>query len=305
MDITTKQFCKETDLDTVWDFLTEVYEREGGGVAAPFFEYAVYSSWMDKTYLSLDRLWFDGGRAVGFVFYENPVTDIYFKVRPGYEFLAEDMVNWAMERMPGHGHDRRFVLFNGQEYLMRIAERRGFSLEYDYEERVFDFSKELKYELPAGFHFVDPKNADPLKLAKCCWYGFDNHLEHGEFENWAAEDVSGDWSPAKSYQGILAAFKDPPPHSTFGHTVIIADDKDEYACYSGMWWVRENRLAYMEPLCTVPRYRRMGLASAALTAHYRRLKPLGATHMTGGGDPFYEKIGYGKGYHRYVYARRG
>ena len=61
-----------------------------------------------------------------------------------------------------------------------------------------------------------------------------------------------------------------------------------------MWWVPEDHLAYMEPLCTVPQHRRKGLASAALTQHYRRLQPLGATRMTGGGDPFYEKIGYGK-----------
>ena len=27
------------------------------------------------------------------------------------------------------------------------------------------------------------------------------------------------------------------------------------------------------------------------------MKALGATHMTGGGDPFYEKLGYGKGIH--------
>ena len=27
------------------------------------------------------------------------------------------------------------------------------------------------------------------------------------------------------------------------------------------------------------------------------MKPLGATHMTGGGNPFYEKLGYGKGIH--------
>jgi len=25
---------------------------------------------------------------------------------------------------------------------------------------------------------------------------------------------------------------------------------------------------------------------------YRRMKPLGATHMTGGGNPFYSAIGY-------------
>lgn len=34
------------------------------------------------------------------------------------------------------------------------------------------------------------------------------------------------------------------------------------------------------------------LAAAALSEHYRRLKPLGATHMTGGGNTFYEKIGF-------------
>ena len=51
----------------------------------------------------------------------------------------------------------------------------------------------------------------------------------------------------------------------------------------------------MEPLRTVPKYRNKGLAEAALTKQYRTLKPLGATHMTGGDDSFYKKIGYGQG----------
>ncbi len=34
-----------------------------------------------------------------------------------------------------------------------------------------------------------------------------------------------------------------------------------------------------------------------------RMKELGAARMTGGGDPFYEKIGYGKGIHWYCYKR--
>ena len=66
----------------------------------------------------------------------------------------------------------------------------------------------------------------------------------------------------------------------------------EYVCWAGMWWTPANKLAYMEPLCTVPEYRNCGLASAALSELYRRMKPLGATHMTGGGHPFYAKIGY-------------
>lgn len=55
-----------------------------------------------------------------------------------------------------------------------------------------------------------------------------------------------------------------------------------------------NKLAYMEPLCTVPAYQKKGLAAAALSEMYRRTKALGATHMTGGTNPFYTKIGYEK-----------
>ena len=57
-------------------------------------------------------------------------------------------------------------------------------------------------------------------------------------------------------------------HIQYG--VIIANEKEEYVCYSGMWWVPQNKLAYMEPLCTIPEYRNRGLAAAALSIHYER-----------------------------------
>ena len=73
MNITTKQFQLLTDINPVWDFLVDIYDREtGSGVAAPFFEYALQSSWMDTSYSYLDRLWLDGDRVAAFVFYEAP-----------------------------------------------------------------------------------------------------------------------------------------------------------------------------------------------------------------------------------------
>ena len=71
--------------------------------------------------------------------------------------------------------------------------------------------------------------------------------------------------------------------------VIIADEQGEYACCAGMWWTPQNKLAYMEPLCTIPEYRNRGLAAAALSEMYRKMKKLGATHMTGGDNEFYKK----------------
>lgn len=306
MKIVTRQFQLLADAGLVWDFLVDVYDREkGGGMAAPFFEHALQSSWMDASYAYLDRLWFDGGgRPVAFVYYESPVTDIYFNVRRGCEFLADELVDYAVTSMPNFDGNQQLVLFNGQEFLMEAAARRGFKKVYEYEDRVFDFKNELNRELPKGYHFVEPEDTDIFKLAKLCWYGF-GHGEKGPFERWDEEDRSFDWTPAKSWKGCVGPFLSPSPHATPQYNIVIADESGEYACFSGMWWVPENKLAYMEPLCTAPEHRRRGLAAAALSKHYHRMKALGATHMTGGGDPFYEKIGYGKGRHWTFWKKEG
>lgn len=303
MPIKTRQFQVLTDINLAWDFMVEIYDRQrGGGVAAPFFEYALQASWMDTSHLYLNRFWLDGDSVVGFVFYENPATDIFFKVRPGYEFLAGDMVDYATSRMPNWHGEQRFMLFGGQEFLMEEAKKRSFQPLFDYEDRQFDFANELNFQLPEGFHFVAPTDVDPVKLAACCWYGFD-HGDKGPFADWDAPDSSPDWTPQKAYRGVVGPLMAPSPHATHQYDIVIADEDGEYACYAGMCFVPKNRLAYMEPLCTVPKYRRKGLAAAALSRHYHTLKALGATHMTGGDDPFYEKIGYGKGIHWYCWKR--
>ena len=96
MSITSRPYRLLSDHMAVYDFMTEIYERDWrNGVAAPFLEYALSSDWMDKSLVHRNRLWFDGGRIVAFVFYENPVTDVYFSLRPGYEFLADEMVEYG------------------------------------------------------------------------------------------------------------------------------------------------------------------------------------------------------------------
>ncbi len=291
--IKTKQLQILTDIDLVWDFMTEIYDPHyNNGAAAPFFEYAITSSWMNKEYLHLNRFWIDGDKVVGFVFTEDPVTNIFFNLRPGYEELAYEMFEYAEKSFPDIGGEKEPVLFPGQRALIRAAEKRGYKVAYENVDMLFDFkSSELNYELPEGFHFVDPLNADPLKLAKCMWNGF-NSEELGAFENWEKPNYEKTWDPHRAYNGVLSSTIAPPPHSTYQYNVIIADDNDDYVCFSGMWWVSGNKLAYMEPLCTVPEYRKRGLAAAALTQHYRCLKVLGAEYMTGGGNDFYRKIGY-------------
>lgn len=293
MGITTRQFQLLTDVGRVWDFMVQCYDPDrANGPAAPFFEYAMSSSWLDKHYLSMNRLWLEGERVVAFAFYEAPCTDVYVNLRPGYEDLAGEIVEYGEKQMPRFGGEKAFVLFSGQTALIDAVKARGFAAECEQTEYLFDFStSDLSRPLPEGFRFVDPGNCDPVMLSRCFWKGF-GHAERAPFENWAERVVGEEWGAQRSYYGVLGECLAPAPHSTHEYDVIIADGAGEYACFSGMWWVAQNRLAYMEPLCTVPEYRRMGLAEAALSAHVRRLRTLGARFMTGGDNPFYRKIGF-------------
>lgn len=222
------------------------------------------------------KIWEDNGVMVGLVFYENPINDVYFSLRPGYEELAEEMVAYAEAFMPRVDGKLRLVIFGAQTALKEAAMKAGYKQTFTYMEKVFDFEQELDYALPKGFHFVEPGKLSLEKISECCWKGF-NH-----------EEEEGPWDGDIEYEYYMLM----APHLHPEDAVVIESDTGEYACYAGMWWTPENRLAYMEPLCTIPKYRKKGLAAAALSEHYRRLKPLGATHMTGGGDLFYDKLGF-------------
>lgn len=288
--IITKQFNLLTDCNMAWDFFVDVYETSH--VEAPFFEYAVTSSWMNKDYLHLCRFWLDGKKTVGFAFYESPVTSIRFALRPGYEFLAEDMIAYAENAFPSALGKLELCFTPMQTPLIQAAVQRGYRLSRQDRNYVLDMTTaSLDYELTPGFHYVDPVHIDPLKLARCTWQSF-NEWELGPFENWDTPNPASAWNPHKSFTGVQSSCMAPPPHATYEHSIVIANEDGDYVCFSGMWWVPENYLAYMEPLCTVPSYQRRGLASAALTRHYRTFKALGGRWLTGGGSEFYKKIGY-------------
>lgn len=293
MNIRTKQFQILTDSELIWKLMTEVYNHEeSNGPAAPFFEYAITSPWMDKDYLRLNRIWLDGDNPVAFVFYEQPVSNLFFVLRPGYEFLAKEMVDYAETAYPKFEEKQKLVLLSSQTVLREELSARGYKKVYEEPDRTFDFrTGTLDYPLPEGYHFVVPRESDPLKVAKCLWDGF-NSEEFGPFENWDIPTKNGGLSPHELYQNVYGATISPSPHATYDLNVIIADENDEYVCFSGMWWVPENHLAYMEPLCTVPAHQHKGLAQAALSKHDKDLRPLGAEIMTGGGNEFYKKIGY-------------
>lgn len=150
--IISRNFRVLCDFMDVYQFMINIYEKDWrNGVPAPFLEYALSSDWMDKTWTHRWKLWEDNNRIVGLVFHENPVNDVYFSLRPGYEELANEMVTYAVSSMPRVDGRLRFVIFNGQNAIKEAATKIGFQESSDYMEKVFDFKQLLSFPLPRGF----------------------------------------------------------------------------------------------------------------------------------------------------------
>ena len=179
---------------------------------------------------------------------------------------------------------QRLVIFGAQKALIAAAQKAGWHKEFGYWEKVRDFSVPLERNLPKGYHFASAP-LDVAKCCECCWKGFGHEAEEGP------------WDGDTEYTGGLAT----APHSTAHLDVAIENEDGEYVCYAGMWWTPENKLAYMEPLCTVPEHRRKGYAGQ-LVRHLQKLYQPRCKRMEVGTSPdnvgFYEKLGFAPAYVR-------
>ncbi|MDD3411572.1 MAG: GNAT family N-acetyltransferase [Eubacteriales bacterium] len=277
-DFHKRPFRILADFPDVRRFMLRVYQRDWrGGVPAPFLEYALSASWADQTHAHHDAIWEQGGEIVAFCFYESRPGVAYFNVDPTVAAkLADELIDHAEAELTDAKGAVALQLFAGQDALIAAAKKRGYRLTETHVDALFDLRKPLEHPLPAGFRFVDPARIDLAKAMLCCWKGFDHEAE-GPWD--------GDADP-----GLRTALT---PNATPQYYVAVEhEETGEYVCWAGMWWTPENKLAYMEPLCTVPAFRHRGLAAAALSEMARRMRPLGATWMTGGANPFYTRIGY-------------
>lgn len=277
--IVKRPYRELCDFNKVYQFMLKNYTLDCRyGSEPPLFEYSLVTQWSDNYQNHRFAIWEENDEIVALCWYESGVGEAYFNITPGYEFLVPEMVNHAETRLSGDNGKVKMKIYSSQTAVLEEVKRRGYQVSWREEQAILDFNEtRLDVPLPPGYLFEDFEQCDEKKLLDMTWRGFDN----------TGEPVGDE----ETNKHISAA-----PHATPELDVIIKTESGEYVCFAGMWWVPEIKLAYLEPLCTVPEHRGKGLAVAALSELYRKMSALGATHMTGGDNPFYYKIGYKKAY---------
>jgi len=279
MAITVRRYKLLADFEPVYRFLQETYDPVtlNSYLLPQYFEYAHTHPMFNHKLTHRFGLWEEGGAIVAVACYEMDIGECHLHVKPGYEALLPELLAWAEKELCAVKRRKRTLrvwITDKEPRKRELLQAGGYKLAETQAVRIFDYKNNfVERALPSGFTLIDGTRMDYQKLRNCYWKGF-NH---------------GPWPP-KDHDGGLQMYSGPRADKSLT-TIAVAPD-GEYVCALGMWFDKRSRYAYLEPLATVPKYRRMGLATIALTEAMKKTKALGAAYCFGGVPEFYTAIGF-------------
>ena len=297
-NVTVRRYEHATDYSRVGQFLIDTYrpgDRHDNWLQ-PRWECMHYHPLFDER-LSMAfshwGVWESGGNIVGVAHFEHRPGQVFFQVHPDFTHVKPQMLEYGETYLSVSAGDkkRRIAIWvNGFDAgLESIVTGRGYHLVEGVKESwsVFEIREPFPaIVLPDGFRLQSLADENDLnKLSRVMHRGF-NHP--GE--------------PAADGLAERERMQSAPNYRKDLNIVAVAPD-GAYASYCGMWQDHVNRVAYVEPVCTDPDYRRMGLGTAVVPEGIRRCGAEGATIAVDGSLPFYVSIGFSKLFEINLWAR--
>ena len=289
-----RQYDHARDYEAVNRFLVRTYSTEGPhrNWLQPRWEYMHFHPLIDEASLPRIGVWEEDGEMVALVHHEHRVGEAYFEVAPGRANLKPAMLDYALEHLVGRDDEGRYLVayVDDRDSEFRAAAReRGFGRV----ERGAEPMTELlldrppgSAELPSGFRVTDlQQDDDILKVHRLMHRGFDH----------PGEPDPADLPGRRKMQSA--------PNFRRDLAVAVAAPEGGFVSCCWMWYEPVNRFGYVEPVCTDPDYRKLGLGRVAVVEGVRRCANLGATRAYVGSTlPIYRSVGFKQVYiqHRWV-----
>jgi len=267
--------------DTVCDFLIELSNDDRKHINWNWarWEWMVFHPEFDNSLANKIGLWFYNNELVGMTTYDHYFGEAFYAVKKGYEEVEKEIIEYAITNFSNE---------NGLGIAVNVIDSHTIDLLLSYEfvknkntenilENKFE-GRSFDYTLPKGIEVrnLDIKN-DLYKHHKVLWQGFEND---GDFPI--------DEQTIDKQKRMLSA-----SHlNSYLHVVGVNED-DEYVAYCGCWYSSKTDYAYVEPVCTVPHYRKMGIGKALVLEALKRCYSEGAKKAYVISDsPFYKSLGF-------------
>ena len=267
------------DFHRICDFLIRINQA---GVITPHFLWARWA-WQFGPYMSMEHVSSigiaeDNGKIVGLVTYEYDLGEAYFCIDHDYNFLKPHLMDYAIQNLSFEGK-LRITLPDGDLGYQQAAIQKGFIPTREKSSVARIDIHNNSYNLPAGYTIMSFNDSrfDADKYYKAIWKGFDNTRERNETE----------------LESMRNRTEFSAPHYDLDLRILVVAPNGDYAALCGMWFLPGSEYAYVEPVFTLPEYRKMGLGKAAVLEGVTRCGKLGAKHAyVLSSQQFYYNIGF-------------
>ena len=229
---------------------------------------------LDESTLPSIGLFMDGDEIAGIATHDMS-AQAYIIASPKYAEIKPDMVDYAFAELSHEGVSSIFVDENDKGLVSAVKEK-GYSLttkdEYVLE---LDCAENLSYSLDSKFTLTDYcTDKDIDKYITVIHKGFG---DEGEPDKLAEADI-----PEK-------------PHYSPNLAVFIVAPNGEYAAHCGTWYNSDTETCYVEPVVTIPEFRKQGLGKAVVYESINRCVKMGAKKaIVISNQQFYYSIGFKK-----------
>lgn len=262
--ILVRDFLKELVTDKLYE--NWHWARWGWMMGHPNFE--------DKM-LNMIGLWKDGKEVVGIATHDMRIGESYLIYKPAYSDILKDMVEFTEKNI--NNDDYLFIVVNDKNNVQKhLLKSLGYS-KTDIHEIILECDlkeKNLAYSVTEGFIVTSFKeDKDNNKYMRVLWKGFESEGKPPIIDEDDDEPLRQNWKEELS--------------------IFVKALDGEYVAHCGIWYEEGEKTAYIEPVCTVPEYRKKGLAKIAVYEAMKICRKMGAERaIVISNQIFYYRLGF-------------
>ena len=165
---------------------------------------------------------------------------------------------------------------------------RGYSL-LDWKESTSSMllTRKLEINLPNDFMIVDAAS----------FTDYQKWLAHSRAFGYCIDDKAEN-------ENAFTSLKRAPDYNA-SLDLAVMNKKREVAAFAAVWYDEKNQIGILEPVGTIPQYRKTGLAKAVVYEGMNRILELGAKKIyVGSGQQFYKSMGFTVEYEKDIWQRK-
>lgn len=268
---------KQDDYQLVCDFLIALNQNRKTHMNWNWarWEWMYAHPYCDRTRLHTIGLWKDKDIVAGAAIYDLYHGEAFCGVLESYEERLPEILEYAYSNLKDDS-GLGIAAHDGDAKMQALLLRSGYH-KAEQTETVLcrSLEQELIYKLPAGFNIREiyfPE--DNLAYQTVIWKGFDHEGDQAELDKMLANKVL-------------------PPNRCSALCLGAVDETGEFVAHCTCWYDERTDYAYVEPVCTIPKYRGIGLGKAVVCEALNRCKGMGAKEaFVISEQEFYKKLGF-------------